>query len=297
MSPISRRQLSRRANVVAHQLLHRAGRRRICTGLSSGRSPMRAAGAAAMGVFVLSSTQRRLPRFRRSGGFPSAPDCGARGGVELHVMVVTQRSSRRMWRVTFASLVQVDQQRARRAHGRRRLAEPARPCSAHLNCSHTRGRRRNVQTGRRPPRPDCRDAVRKVRMSSFSAAASAHGLARRGEASRCGSRRRPGSSRRKFIPSREVAERRAAGLRVEVYRAEVVGCSPRAWTDRDRAGRDDADDIPVDQPLASAGSSSCSQMATTALGDQASRCTPRPSGAARRMGVRCRSPRHCGRAS
>ena len=246
-------------HTLAHQLLHRAEAAADLHGAQQRTLDPGAQQAAAHGRFRLVEHPEEAAALFAGAEVFRQLQVAARGVVQLHVVVVTQQlQPPDMAEVALLRLVQVGQQRPGRAHGRRRLAEAERVRALHAKLlAHARGCRhvfkpvaaRLNQTAEALGEEGADVVIFRRRVG-------AHGLAR-SEAAELVEDMAHGVGRivrGAEFPRREVAERRAAGLRAEIHRAEVVRfVLLEHGRGRDCAGRDDADHVAVDQPLGQRG--------------------------------------------
>ena len=246
-------------HALAHQLLHRAEAAADLHGAQQRTLDPCAQQAAAHGRFRLVEHPEEAAALFAGAEVFRQLQIAARGVVELHVVVVAQQlQPPDVAEVALLRLVQVGQQRAGRAHGRRRIAEAELICALHVKLlAHARSRRhvfkpvaaRLDQTAEALGEEGADVVVFRRRVGAYGLARGkapelvedvAHGVGR--------------VARGAELPRREVAERRAAGLRAQIHRAEIVRLVLLEHRGlRDRAGRDDADDVPLDQPLGKRG--------------------------------------------
>ena len=214
-------------DVVAHQLLHRAEAAADLHGAEQRALHPRAQQAAAHGRFRLVEHPEEAAALFAGAEVFRQLKVAARGVVELHVVVVAQQlQPPDVAEVALLRLVQVGQQRAGRAHGRRRLAEAELVRALHIELlAHARGRRHVVKpVAARLDQTAEALGEKGADIVVFRRRVGAHGLAR-GKAAELVEDVAHGVGRvvcGAEFPRREVAERRAAGLRVEIHRAEVI---------------------------------------------------------------------------
>ena len=263
-------------DVVAHQLLHRAEAAADLHGAEQRALHPGAQQAAAHGRFRLVEHPEEAAALFAGAEVFRQLQVAARGVVQLHVVVVTQQlQPPDVAEVALLRLVQVGQQRPGRAHGRRRLAETERVRALHAKLlAHARGCRHVFKpVATRLDQTAEALGEEGADVVIFRRRVGAHGLAR-SEAAELVEDMAHGVGRivrGAEFPRREVAERRAAGLRAEIHRAEVVRfVLLEHGRGRDCAGRDDADHVAVDQPLGQRGVFQLlADGYLVALGDQA----------------------------